>query len=206
MNKAKSRSNTDEFELLQVSPEFILGNQTMSKSHNDIKKSGGPYSKKNRFERRQEVYRLHFERSIPAVKIAELMKINRNTISSDIRFWYSRLTKDWVNYDIHGWFMRQINRLETQRSRLLDDLDKQKDFENKLSIERLVIEIDNKITQILVNTQNRDESIIVTAVRFLNNWAKDKKLDVRFIDRWGILHTSPKNHEKIQRIIKSETQ
>jgi len=42
-------------------------------------KSGGPYSKDEREKRQNEVFRLHFEFGYSAVKIADLMKINRNT-------------------------------------------------------------------------------------------------------------------------------
>lgn len=42
-------------------------------------------------KRQNEVYRLHFKRGYSAVKISEMMKINRNTINKDITYWYSIL-------------------------------------------------------------------------------------------------------------------
>src|SRR2546427_6719750 len=94
--KTRNSSRTDiEPELPLVSNEFIEENKEFSQIFNHGIKKGGPYDKKRRFFRRQEVYRLHFERGIPAIKIADLMKINRNTINNDIRFWFCTIAKDW---------------------------------------------------------------------------------------------------------------
>jgi len=188
-------------ELTCVKTEFIEENQHLVKS---CVKKGGPYSKHERMKRQNEVYRLHFEHSYSSVKISEIMKINRHTIDDDIRLGYSKLAKEWKRDHVYGWFMKQINRLETQRARLLDDLDNQKDLDSKLSIEKIILEIDNKITQILVNSQNRDQAIMMNALGFLNRWAKDKKLDVRFLDRWDIFHTSKTKYAKIQEILQDE--
>ena len=50
------------------------------------KKKGGPYTKDEQRKRRDEVYRLHFEYSYSARKIAEFLKINRSTINRDIMY------------------------------------------------------------------------------------------------------------------------
>ena len=44
-------------------------------------KKGGPYTKKEQDERRQEVFKLHFEKGYSASKIFEMLKVNRNTIN-----------------------------------------------------------------------------------------------------------------------------
>ena len=90
-NTAKFMSN----ELLVVSQEFLAEEeklcQTMPKPNK--KKEGGPYSPHDKQIRRNEVYRYHFDYGYSARRIAELMKINRNTINSDIKYWYSKVTK-----------------------------------------------------------------------------------------------------------------
>ena len=58
-------------------------------------KKGGPYTKKEQEERRDEVFRLHFEHGYSALKISELMKINRNTINEDIKYLYSQVTNEF---------------------------------------------------------------------------------------------------------------
>lgn len=111
-------------------------------------KKGGPYTKKEQDERRKEVYRLHFEFGYSAVKIADLMKINRNTINTDINFLYSQLSKQWKGYDTNSLIIKQVQRLELQRSRLYEELDKQEKSSDKLIIEKLLFQIDNRLIQI----------------------------------------------------------
>jgi len=79
-------------ENLHISKEFLEGQlgQTMPKSE----KSGGPYPVHAKKLRRDEVFRLLFDYGYSARKIAEMIKINRNTINSDITYWYSQLQRD----------------------------------------------------------------------------------------------------------------
>ena len=44
-------------------------------------KKGGRYTKKEQEQRKIEVYHLHFEQDKSAVKIAELLEVNRNTVN-----------------------------------------------------------------------------------------------------------------------------
>ncbi len=97
-------------------------------------KRGGPYSKKQRLDRQNEVLKLHFEYGYSATKIADLMKINRNTINDDINQGYEQLSKDWNKYDIDAWLMKQTKRFESQRSRLFQELEKQENSKEKLAI------------------------------------------------------------------------
>jgi len=56
-----------------------------------VEKKGGRYNKKDQEERRRKVHRLYFEYGYSARKISEMMKINRNTINADIKYWYSEI-------------------------------------------------------------------------------------------------------------------
>jgi len=77
-------------ELPQITSDFLDENEKLCQTKPKSKK-GGPYSKEQKEKRRNEVYRLHFDYGYSARKIAELMKINRNTINGDIDHWYSRI-------------------------------------------------------------------------------------------------------------------
>jgi DNA-binding NarL/FixJ family response regulator len=116
-----------------IDVEFIKQNQKLYSGK--ISKKGGPYSKAQRDQRRQEVYRLHFEYGYSAKKIAELMKVNRNTINNDIKFLYSKLKKNWDELDVESLIMKQILRMEDQRTRILEQLDKTQSLELQLSRE-----------------------------------------------------------------------
>ena len=50
-------------------------------------KKGGPYTKKQREDRRDEVFRLHFENGYSAVKISKLLDVTRITIDDDVKYW-----------------------------------------------------------------------------------------------------------------------
>jgi hypothetical protein len=80
-------------ELPDVSSKFLGENQKFSKSLKN--KKGGPYNKADRHARRAEVYRLHFEFGYSAIRIADMMKINRNTINGDVSYWFDKISKNW---------------------------------------------------------------------------------------------------------------
>jgi len=120
--------------------------QNISKLEN---KKGGPYTKKQQEKRRNEVYRLHFEFGYPAQKIAGILKVNRNTVNSDINFCYSQLSLDWENRDGKKLIVKQLERFELQRSRLYEELEKCNVLSEKITVEKLILDIDQKISQIV---------------------------------------------------------
>ncbi len=185
--------------MTQLSPDFIQENKNHVYS---IQKTGGPYSKKDRFVRRQEVYRLHFEMSYTAVKIAELMKINRNTINSDIKYWYSKLATEWQSFDIEAWTLKQLNRLESQRSRLREELEKQKDLKSRLFVEKLILEIDAGICKIMINTAKASDDAYEMALSHVNKWMEQNQIEQRFVGRWSLEKLTTKQYDKIKKIMK----
>ena len=87
----------NEFE---VSKEFLdeqksnLRQFIPDKKSKKLKSHGrGPYSKREKELRREEVYRLHFDYNFSARKIADMMKIQRNTINSDLTYIYSKIVE-----------------------------------------------------------------------------------------------------------------
>ena len=109
-------------------------------------KKGGPYTKKEQDERKQEVFKLHFEKGYSAMKISEMLNVNRNTINEDIRHWYSELAQELKDIDLTSWAIEQYHRLEAQRNRLVDELEKQENIQHKIAIEKLISEVDNRLT------------------------------------------------------------
>jgi len=121
-------------------------------------KKGGPYTKKEQEKRRSEVYKLHFEYGYSAVKISNLMKVNRNTINDDIKYWYSQLSAQWQEQDPKSLIMKQIQRFDSQRCRLFEDLEKEQRVVNKLVIEKLLFDVDSKLTQIFTKIEPHHNS------------------------------------------------
>ncbi len=87
-------------------------------------KKGGPYTKYEQEERREEVFKLHFEYGYPAVRIAKLLNVNRNTIDEDIRHFRSEMYEESKATFSKDWLDKQFTRLELQRARLRGELDK----------------------------------------------------------------------------------
>ena len=164
-------------------------------------KGGGPYTKKQRLDRRNEVLKLHFEYGYPATKIASLMKINRNTINDDINQGYEQLSKDWERYDINSWLMKQIYRFESQRSRLLQELEKQEYTKEKLAIEKMIFQIDCQIAQIPMNGQKREDKDFEYAAKLVNYWAEKNKWDFRITGEKDFVQTTSENYELIKKIL-----
>lgn len=109
-------------------------------------KKGGRYTIKEKEERRIQVYHLHFEENKSAVKIAELLDVNRNTINEDIRYWHSQVASEINAQDLTTKMIKQIQRMEMQRDRLLDSLE-DANFDEKFRLEKFISDIDNKLMQ-----------------------------------------------------------
>lgn len=118
-------------------------------------KQGGPYTKNEQDERRNKVYSMYFEKGFSAIKIVIELKVNRNTINQDIKFWRSGLTqKDQIKPAI--WLLEQKEHLEQQKDRLLELLEITKDFEQRLRVEKIILDIESKITNLVIKITGFD--------------------------------------------------
>lgn len=132
-------------------------------------KKGGPYSKDEREKRQKEVFRLHFEFGYSATKIADLMKINRNTINEDIKYWYSNI-KEEIKQNSEDFILRQIGRLEAQRSRIIENLTEKKI--DDIKYEKLLLDIDAKINNMLLRISS-DKQVAIKYVEIKEDVIKD---------------------------------
>jgi len=128
-----------------------------------------PYSKFDRLARRKEVARLHFDLGYPGSEIADLMKKNPKTIYNDIDQIYEKLAKDLDKLDLDNWIVKQLIRLEKQRGQLVQLLDKQDQFEKIITTQRLILEIDNRITNIALRTKAVIEDTSKDMIKMFNN-------------------------------------
>ena len=118
-------------------------------------KQGGPYTKNEQDERRTKVYNMYFEKGFSAIKIAIELKVNRNTINQDVKFLRSELTqKDQIKPAI--WLLEQKEHLEQQKDRLLELLEITKDFEQRLRVEKIILDIEGKITNLVIKITGFD--------------------------------------------------
>lgn len=188
-------------EIDSISSEFIEENlcQAMPKSPKTR-----IYTKDEKEKRRNEVYRLHFDYGYSARKIADMMKINRNTINSDIQYWYSQVTIKWKSVDPTSWIIRYIERLELQKTRLREEIDKTKNVQEKISIERLILDVESRILQTQLKLLESIRLNHELATKWLNDWMKKGKHKERYITYYDILGVSAKSKEKINKIINDD--
>jgi len=193
-----------ENDLPEMTEEFFTENKNHFQKINLQKKKGGPFSKHQRDKRRDEVYRLHFEYGYSARKIADLKKVNRNTVNGDIEYWYSKIIQKRDIFDSVCTVTIGLQRLEIQRSRLREQLDRAKTFQEKLALERLILEIDYKILYTHDKLTNSAHNLVNHGTDELNRWLKENKKDLRYLTYSDKIPVSDKSYEKINQIIKQD--
>ena len=125
--------------------------QTLEQTHKaNNQKKGGPYTEQEKLERRNKVYHLHFENDYSAVRIAEELGVNRNTINSDIKELYIQFADELPNHEAAGLFLSQIHAFKFQKARLLEKLEKLTEPKIQVQLEKLISDIDYRIGQIVV--------------------------------------------------------
>jgi len=185
-----------------ISDDFIEANKKFKP--NTRRKKGGPYTKQEIIDRKNEVHRLHFEYGYSARKIADLMKVNRNTINGDIDYWYSKIVQNFNMFDPAYGIMVNLQRLDIQRSRLREQLDKTETFQEKLALERLILEIDSRILNTHYKLTNSTRNLLDYSTEVMNDWLKENKKDVRFLTLSDKISVSKKAREKINKIINQD--
>lgn len=141
-----------------------------------------PSTSTERKKRRMEVYKLHFEHGMPATKISDLMQVNRNTINNDLKFLYRQALNDYNpdNMTLDDILEKQLIRLETQRDRLGIYLSDAKDVTNKVTIERLIADIDFRVLTVVEKINHNTIQFADAIIKAVNKIAENKKLDARF--------------------------
>jgi hypothetical protein len=141
-----------------------------------------PSTSTERKKRRMEVYKLHFEHGMPATKISDLMQVNRNTINNDLKFLYRQALNDYNpdNMTLDDILEKQLIRLETQRDRLGIYLSDTNDVTNKVTIERLIADIDFRVLTVVEKINHNTIQFADAIIKAVNKIAENKKLDARF--------------------------
>ena len=167
---------------------------------NNSRLIGGRYSTKQR----QEVYCLYFELEYTSTKIAKVMKVNKHTISDDVSYWYEKLATEWSKVDIHGWHMKQLYSLQSQKHRL-EELRKAKTLTNKITIEKLLLQIDDKSIRLLTLENKTEEKTRNNSISILNKFAENNGIEHRFFDQYSLLKVTEDQFNKIQKVLSNES-
>ena len=83
----------------EINQEFVEENKKINinlvRPMQNYKQKYAPFTRSQRIKRRMEVYKLHFKHGVPATRIAQLMKVDRNTINNDLKILYCEALKDY---------------------------------------------------------------------------------------------------------------
>ena len=187
---------------LNISNEFIKENKLFIPK--ELHKKGGPYNKNERIKIQNEVYRLHFEYGYSAVKISEIMKINRNTINGYIDQWNSKILKHINIFYPEHVILILLERFEIQRTRLREQLDKVTNFQEKIILERLICDIDLKILNTYQKLAESSYRVHKYATEWLNDTLKKRNVDKRYLTFYDTISVSEKAKERIKSIINED--
>lgn len=199
---------SDDF--FQISKEFLVQEkgegkqQQLGQTMPKPEKNGGPYPMQDKKTRRDEVFRLHFDYGYSARKIAEMLKINRNTINSDITYWYSQLQKEDNKISVEDLLNKMFYRLETKRTRLMEKLDKATSLNDFAMLEKMLYEIDIKIVHIAMKMQFSEKRNYDRVMKMFNSWLEEHGYKEKYV-LWGqTLKVTSNTQENINRLIQSD--
>ena len=130
------------------------------------------------------------------------MNVNRNTINSDLKFAYSKLSSEMIHDDFYAHFMKQMYRFEIQRTRLLEELKKQNGLKEKLAIEKMVLEIDTKILIFHQRLSESAETILYSIIGHANDLVNNTHwMKSGFVNLRDARKTSDGTRDKINKLI-----
>jgi len=190
---------------LQVPDEFLKENSEYVKIKKPAKK-GGPYSKNDKDKRMNEVYRLHFEYGYSARKIAEMMNVNRNTINGDIDYWFSRISKNVNLVNPEDRILIGIERMHVQLTRLREQIDKVKNNSERMSIERLIYDINSKIIHTYQKVAYSELRTYKVIIEMHNDFLMKNNYSQRSVSFYDTISVSQKAQQRINRIIAEDRQ
>lgn len=150
------------------------------------------------------MYRYHFEYGYSARKIAELLKINCNTINGDITYWYSKITKS-NDIQPESAIFTVLERLDIQRTRIREYLDQPtSNISDKIAIEKILLDIDFKIAQVNHKLADSGNRITDYAMEFLNKYLKSTNSRERYLSINQKLSVSESASKQIDKVISED--
>jgi len=190
----------------EINQEFIEENKKINpnlvRHGQNHKQKFAPFTKSQRRKRRMEVYKLHFEHGVPATRIAELMKVDRNTINNDLKILYHEALNDYSPDDmsLDDILQKQLLRLETQRDRLGLYLSDAKDINNKIAIERLIADIDFKLIGAIEKVNHNTARFWEQIIKELNKTAQHEKLNGRYTSLFELRQISIDSRNSLNKL------
>jgi hypothetical protein len=197
--------NPEPFDF-QINQGFIEENKkgylNLVRPRQNYKQKYAPFTRSQRRKRRMEVYKLHFEHGIPATRIAEMMKVDRNTINNDLKILYREALTDYSpeEMSLDDILQKQLLRLETQRDRLGIYLSDEKDVNAKIAIERLIADIDFKLIGAIEKINHNASRFWDEILKGVNKAAEINKLNLRYTSLFELQKISRDSRKSLDKI------
>jgi hypothetical protein len=201
----KANTNYEPFDF-GVNQQFIEENKKISlnlvRPRQNIKHKFAPFTKSQRRKRRMEVYKLHFERGVPATRIADIMKVDRNTINNDLKILYHKALNDYNPEDLSldDILQKHLLRLETQRDRLGLYLSDAKDVNDKIAIERLISGIDFKLIGAVEKINHNAGRFYNEIIKAVNKIAEDNNMNIRYTSLFELREISTEKRKTLNKL------
>ena len=129
------------------------------------------------------------------------MKMSRNTINGDIDFLYGNTVKNYNLVSPQTAVIKQLAKLEIQKTRLRESLDKTQNPSEKISIERLIFDIDSKLIHVRIKISESHYRVHELATAWLNRYAKNHQQPSRYFALFDTMQVSIKTRNKIKKLI-----
>ncbi len=177
-------------------------NSDLVKPRRNPRNKFAPYTQSQRRLRRSEVYKLHFEHGMPATRIAEIMKVDRNTINNDLKVLYQKALNDYNpdNMSLDEIVEKQLVRLETQRDRLGLYLCDVKDINSKISIERLIADVDFKLIGAIEKVNHNSSRFLDEILKGVNKMAEINNIRLRYTSLFELQKISLDSRKSLDEI------
>jgi hypothetical protein len=138
---------------------------------------------------------------MPATRIAVLMKVDRNTINNDLKKLYNKAIRDYnSDKSFDDIIEKQLLRLETQRDRLGLYLCEVKDINNKITIERLITDIDFKVIGVIERLNQNIVQHYDAVIEHVNKIAKNEKLKTRYTSLFELYRISIDSRQDLDKL------
>jgi hypothetical protein len=94
--------------------------------------------------------------------------------------------------------------LEIQKSRLREELDKASDLQYKISLERLLLDVESRNIDLKFKLCNSTQRVHRRSTDIVNMWLEKKGAKTRYVNYWDTVRTTLSGRQKIDDILRQE--
>ena len=97
---------------------------------------------------------------------------------------------------------RQFSRIESQRVRLRKELDNDITLQERLQVEKVILDLDSKISSLIIKIYSSSQEKFNSVVAVLNDWMEKHGHPDRYMSQGSLYSISEKSRKKIFKLLK----